>query len=203
MADTTVPRCIRGTVRPQPDATGVGVAGAASETTHSIMWNAAGSGLRPGADLGLALVNRFVELQDGWVEIESGNSKEACALPLPALHRRRSSAARIPPRDGVSAVLRPGSHLGARNSCVRGVLQSSALRQDQPFHAPRIIQPIARFCFTNWGGIDHEFGPQVRICTRRRCTITEPGYIWKPKQRFSHAARADASRLQQSETPPS
>jgi signal transduction histidine kinase len=30
------------------------------------------SGKRAGAGLGLALVNRFMELHDGWVEIESG-----------------------------------------------------------------------------------------------------------------------------------
>ncbi|HEY5338101.1 MAG TPA: PAS-domain containing protein [Rhizomicrobium sp.] len=33
------------------------------------------SGQRAGAGLGLALVNRFVELHDGWVEIESGNGR--------------------------------------------------------------------------------------------------------------------------------
>ena len=32
-------------------------------------------GQHAGAGLGLALVNRFVELHDGWVEIESGNGR--------------------------------------------------------------------------------------------------------------------------------
>ena len=42
------------------------------------------SGQRAGAGLGLALVNRFVELHDGWVEIESGTSGGTlvrCHLP--------------------------------------------------------------------------------------------------------------------------
>jgi Signal transduction histidine kinase len=34
------------------------------------------AGQRGGAGLGLALVNRFVELHDGWVEIDSGNGKK-------------------------------------------------------------------------------------------------------------------------------
>jgi signal transduction histidine kinase len=38
------------------------------------------SGQRAGAGLGLALVNRFVELHDGWVEIESGISAGAGTL---------------------------------------------------------------------------------------------------------------------------
>jgi signal transduction histidine kinase len=40
------------------------------------------SGARAGAGLGLALVNRFLELHDGWVEIESGNGTLVrCHLP--------------------------------------------------------------------------------------------------------------------------
>lgn len=42
------------------------------------------SGQRAGAGLGLALVNRFVELHDGWVEIESGSDEGTivrCHLP--------------------------------------------------------------------------------------------------------------------------
>ncbi len=40
------------------------------------------SGQRAGAGLGLALVNRFVELHDGWVELESGNGTMVrCHLP--------------------------------------------------------------------------------------------------------------------------
>jgi signal transduction histidine kinase len=40
------------------------------------------SGTRAGAGLGLALVNRFLELHDGWVEIESANGTLVrCHLP--------------------------------------------------------------------------------------------------------------------------
>jgi signal transduction histidine kinase len=40
------------------------------------------AGQRAGAGLGLALVNRFLELHDGWVEIESGNGTLVrCHLP--------------------------------------------------------------------------------------------------------------------------
>ena len=42
------------------------------------------SGTRAGAGLGLALVNRFLELHDGWVEIETSNGGGTlvrCHLP--------------------------------------------------------------------------------------------------------------------------
>ena len=42
------------------------------------------AGKRAGAGLGLALVNRFVELHDGWVEIETGEGRGTlvrCHLP--------------------------------------------------------------------------------------------------------------------------
>jgi signal transduction histidine kinase len=42
------------------------------------------AGQRAGAGLGLALVNRFVELHDGWVEMESGTETGTlvrCHLP--------------------------------------------------------------------------------------------------------------------------
>ena len=42
------------------------------------------AGARAGAGLGLALVNRFLELHDGWVEIESrdgGGTLVRCHLP--------------------------------------------------------------------------------------------------------------------------
>ena len=41
-------------------------------------------GARPGAGLGLALVNRFIDLHDGWVELESppgGGTRVTCHLP--------------------------------------------------------------------------------------------------------------------------
>ncbi len=46
------------------------------------------SGQRAGAGLGLALVNRFLELHDGWVEIESGNSHGGGTLVRCHLPRR-------------------------------------------------------------------------------------------------------------------
>jgi signal transduction histidine kinase len=42
------------------------------------------AGNRAGAGLGLALVNRFLELHDGWVEIESGatgGTRVRCHIP--------------------------------------------------------------------------------------------------------------------------
>ena len=38
------------------------------------------AGQRAGAGLGLALVNRFIELHDGWVEIESGSKDRSGTL---------------------------------------------------------------------------------------------------------------------------
>ncbi len=46
------------------------------------------SGQRAGAGLGLALVNRFLELHDGWVEIESSNSHGGGTLVRCHLPRR-------------------------------------------------------------------------------------------------------------------
>ena len=40
-------------------------------------------GARAGAGLGLALVNRFLELHDGWVEIESEGSGTLVRCHLP------------------------------------------------------------------------------------------------------------------------
>lgn len=51
------------------------------------------SGQRAGAGLGLALVNRFIELHDGWVEIESGSlGKEGGTLVRCHLPRRLHDA---------------------------------------------------------------------------------------------------------------
>jgi signal transduction histidine kinase len=44
------------------------------------------SGTRAGAGLGLALVNRFLELHDGWVEIETSSGGGTGALPPAAPH---------------------------------------------------------------------------------------------------------------------
>jgi signal transduction histidine kinase len=46
------------------------------------------AGARAGAGLGLALVNRFLELHDGWVEIESGQGAKQGTLVRCHLPRR-------------------------------------------------------------------------------------------------------------------
>ena len=65
----------------------------------------AASGTRAGAGLGLALVNRFLELHDGWVEIETsagGGTLVRCHLPRRIHdddpHPEQSDG----PQDGVS-----------------------------------------------------------------------------------------------------
>jgi len=52
--------------------TGPGIAPEVKATVFDRFASRHRSGQRAGAGLGLALVNRFVELHDGWVEIESG-----------------------------------------------------------------------------------------------------------------------------------
>jgi signal transduction histidine kinase len=56
---------------------------------------------RPGAGLGLALVNQFVELHGGWVEMEShlGGTRVTCHLP----RERSKQAPRKPPGIAASA----------------------------------------------------------------------------------------------------
>ena len=68
--------------------TGPGIAPDVRATVFERFAAKSHSGRRGGAGLGLALVNRFVELHDGWVEIESGDPENGeggtlvrCHLP--------------------------------------------------------------------------------------------------------------------------
>jgi signal transduction histidine kinase len=64
--------------------TGPGIAPEVKANVFDRFASQSRAGRRPGAGLGLALVNRFVELHDGWVEIESGKERGTlvrCHLP--------------------------------------------------------------------------------------------------------------------------
>ena len=61
-----------------------------------------GAGQRAGAGLGLALVNRFLELHDGWVEIESTAAPAArwCAATCPAASTTTTAASGTSAKTG-------------------------------------------------------------------------------------------------------
>ena len=52
------------------------------------------AGTRAGPGLGLALVNRFLELHDGWVEIESGDNGTVVRCHIP-----RRTGGTLPPEQ--------------------------------------------------------------------------------------------------------
>ena len=62
----------------------------------SVSRPAARRGQRAGAGLGLALVNRFLELHDGWVEIESDDAKAGGTLVRCHIPRRIHDGDRMP-----------------------------------------------------------------------------------------------------------
>ena len=74
--------------------TGAGVAPDVMPSAFERFSATGGSSGRAGAGLGLALVNRFVEMHNGWVELESTKgtgTKVTCHFPRMARVRKRPS----------------------------------------------------------------------------------------------------------------
>ena len=76
--------------------TGSGIAPEAIATAFERFSAKGAATARGGAGLGLALVNRFVELHGGWVELESkvgAGTRVTCHLPRNAQHKREEPGA--------------------------------------------------------------------------------------------------------------